>query len=205
MKSINLALVIVCLFLIGCSSSTGNFGKYYNKAPNSPKLKSNTVENVRVERMRNWSEIARRVDQLAKQGFRCLGDAQFEGPVENESCARALTAKLGGDVVLVISEFVGQRDASRMVVGSYTPGRTVSARTDTQATSQAFGSASYSGNQYYGNASASAHGLYSGSSNTNIYIPPETTYVRESFTYDAFAQAAIFYASPERIAEAQSK
>jgi hypothetical protein len=200
--ALNLA---IAFGLIGCAYSTGRYGTYYQKNPDVPKKKPIAIERVRSRTVTAEKELPALMDSLIDDGFQPIGHSGFIGALEDDSLARALAANVGGDHVVVLRIYRGKAEGFQMVVGSYTPGRTIMGQSTDSGYGSSYGSGSYNGTGGYGYGSSSAVATSTNYTNTSVYVPPQVTYVRQPYIYDNYEQGALIFLSPEGQASTQAK
>jgi hypothetical protein len=202
----NFKVLLISLFCItSCTTYTDGYSKFYSKLPNAPKLKSTVPERVQFEKVNSLKQYAKRTADLKSKGYLPIGASGFEGILEDENHALKLAARVGGDHIILCREYLGKRTGTQMTLASYTPGSTITANSNFNGYSSAYGSAQTYDSYGYSNTYGSAQANYSGSSSSDIYIPAQSTYVPQSFTYEAYSQGVAIFASPKRIAEINNK
>jgi hypothetical protein len=191
---------IALLATTGCNTANNNLAEHYKAFPGSAGLKKVPPQQVQVivapEGKDSGKNAAKLIDSYAAKNYASIGMAIVSGPELTEEDLREFAGAVGGDLVVYQREFMGMSQASRMVVGSYTP-PSVSYGTATSYGSS-YGNANTYGSTPWGNMNLSTHGSgtsYS-SSRATVINPGSTTYVRENYLEQTFSHTICVLQSP---------
>jgi tetratricopeptide (TPR) repeat protein len=150
---------------------TGGYGQFYQ--PHADKQFPPT-EHVQLFQ---YSKEA--LDNLAQNGYLVIGSSSFNGPDQSNYTAINQAKKVGADIVLLNSKYTGTAHGSLSLPEYHAP------QTTTVTTHE-------SGHINIYGAGGSAHGNFSGSSNSYITSPGYTTYKNVPFSIDRYDHLAVF-------------
>jgi hypothetical protein len=192
--------LLVC-FLLGSCGLNSNYAQHYKSYTGGLELQripASRVSMTQINKSPSVIDIAETIAKYRKQGYFLVGGLEFSGPIQNESEIKSFAASVGGDLVIAWIKHKGVDTGSRMVVGSYTPGRTINTTTigNTNGNYSGYGTISNNYNNYnYYNSTGNIQGTSSNYSTT--YIPGQTTYVRENYQYDVYGQRYAIFVSEQ--------
>ena len=123
--------LLVCLILGSCGLNS-NYAQHYKSYTGGLELRrlpASRVSITQINKSPSVIDIAETIAKYRKQGYFLVGGLEFSGPIQNESEIKSFAASVGGDLVIAWIKHKGVDIGSRMVVGSYTPGRTINTTT----------------------------------------------------------------------------
>jgi predicted small secreted protein len=164
MKS-SLLIAIVCaatsFLLTGCVTTPNGFSQFYqdragaaitNLPPYSGSTKIFTVA----------LNATNDVKELYRNGFVLIGVSAFQGPPQSQDALMSQARKVGADVVLCSSVYLGSQQAAVPWI-QYNPGQTYTTTSSGTVNANAWGSGGYAygtGN-YYGTSTTTSPGSFS--------------------------------------------
>lgn len=189
---------LLCLLLLTGCAAQSEIAKFYN--PSLPTLAHKPINpsHVDVVEFSNKEGLQAFLrEKLCQQSYQLIGCASFSGDKDSLPELRKFAASVGGDWVVRKAEFLGIKQGSRMVVGSYTPA------SSTYTTGTAFGTASgtayTSGSTPFGPYNQTTYGSGSsfGTATATTFNPAQVNYVRQNFEYPVFDQEVIVLQSTQ--------
>lgn len=170
------------------------------------RIPASKVSIIHTNKSPDVKQLAETIKKYKKQGYFVAGRLVFEGPIQDESEIKSFVGSVGGDLIVSWQKYIGVGFGSRMVVGSYTPGRSINtiAHGSTTANYSGYGVVSNRYTNNYNNYNYAGNMQGSTSSYATTYIPSQTTYVRENYQYDKYLQVYAVFQS-ERSFRANSK
>jgi hypothetical protein len=117
---------------------------------------------------------------ILEQGYVLIGFSAYQGPAATEQQLVDQAKKVGADIVLFTSEFMGSQQGVRPII-NYQPGQTYTTTESGTINANAYGSGGY----------ASGFGTYSGSATTTSSGTFNTQYV--PYQYNTYQTGAGFY------------
>jgi hypothetical protein len=161
---INMGLLVVVLLalinLTGCATTPNGFSQYYqdgagasitNMLPYSGSTKVLTASNPTND-----------IKELYRNGYWLIGMSAFQGPPQTETALKSQAKKVGADIVLYSSVYLGSQQAAVPFL-QYHPGQTYTTTSSGTVNANAWGSGGYAygtGN-YYGNSTTTSPGTFS--------------------------------------------
>jgi hypothetical protein len=162
LKQIGVLLVCLCaLFsLTGCITTPNGFAQFYQDRAgagitNLPPYSGST-------RVFTASNTTNDVKDLYRNGYALLGVSAFQGPPQSDNALMSQAKKVGADVVLLSSMYLGSEQAAVPWV-QYNPGQTYTTSSSGTVNANAWGSGGYAygtGN-YYGTSTTTSPGTFS--------------------------------------------
>lgn len=177
LKKISWLLTVLCALinLTGCVTAPNGFRRFYrdlagegitNLAPYSGTTKIFMPSNPTND-----------FNNLMRNGYVLIGESSFQGPPQSNGALMSQAKKVGADVVLVSSAYLGSQQTAVPWI-QYNPGQTYTTTTSGTVNANAWGSGGYAygtGN-YYGNSTTTTPGTFS------TQIIPVTV---QLYSYDA--------------------
>lgn len=181
-------ITFLVIGLVGCATRSP-LAQFYK--PNQPGLQQVKVpvQQVRlIDVPWEGKAAARLAQKYLSEGYQYLGTLSFIGPMQDPIDITRFAGAVGGNLVVRNVTFVGMKQGSRMVLGSYTPGTVVTSTHTASANAYATSSGSLytQGGPSYFNTQGNVSAYGSGSSTT--MVSPQATYVRQEFEYPAYEQ-----------------
>lgn len=146
--------------LTGCMTTPNGFSQFYqdmagpgitNLPPYSGSTKIYTASNPTND-----------VKELFRNGYFLIGASAFTGPAQSDGALMSHAKKVGADVVLVSSAYLGSQQSAVPWI-QYNPGQTYTTTSSGNVNANAWGSGGYAygtGN-YYGTSTTTTPGTYS--------------------------------------------
>jgi hypothetical protein len=170
-------LIALCglLNLTGCITTPNGFSKFYqdnagtgitNLAPYSGSTKIYTPANLTND-----------VRDLYRNGYSLIGVSAFQGPPQANGALMSQAKKVGADIVLISSAYLGSQQAAVPWI-QYNPGQTYTTTSSGTVNANVWGSGGYAygtGN-YYGTSTTTSPGTF------NTQIIPVTVH---QYQYEA--------------------
>jgi hypothetical protein len=152
--------LFVMLNVTGCVTTPNGFSQFYqdkagagvtNCEPYSGNTKIYTTANPTND-----------VRDLFRNGYALIGVSAFQGPPQSDSALMSQAKKVGADVVLLSSAYLGSQQTAVPWI-QYNPGQTYTTTSSGMVNANAWGSGGYAygtGN-YYGTSTTTTPGTYS--------------------------------------------
>jgi len=192
---------VVLVAACGCKTTNNNLAEHYRSFPGATGLKKVPAQRVQVAIVpsgKNGEKRANKlIDSYAARQYASLGMAMVSGPELTDAEIRQFAGSVGGDLVIYWREFMGMREASRMVVGSYTPPSV--SYGSASAYGSSYGTANTSGSTPWGSMNFNTYGSGTsyGTANATVFNPGSTTYMRENYLEPTFAHFIGVLQSPQ--------
>jgi hypothetical protein len=159
-----ICLVVVSASLInltGCVTSRNGFSQFYQDRAgagitNMPPYSGTT------KIITGSSDPKNDVKDLYRNGYLMIGESAFQGPPQGNNALMSQAEKVGADVVLVTSVYLGSEQTAVPFM-QYNPGQTYTTTSSGTVNANAYGSGGYAygtGN-YYGNSTTTSPGTFS--------------------------------------------
>jgi hypothetical protein len=154
------ALAFVLVVQSGCAIRPNGFSQFYqdragagitNLLPYSGNTKISTVS--------NWTND---VKELNRNSYDVIGQSDFQSPQQADDALMFQAKKVGADVVLISSRFLGSEQASVPVI-QYNPGQNSTTTSSGTVTANASGSGGFASGTgyYYGTSRTTSPGTFS--------------------------------------------
>jgi membrane-associated protease RseP (regulator of RpoE activity) len=176
-KCFCIAFVLASLIhLTGCATGRNGFSQFYQDRAgtaitNMPPY-SGTTRIIAAS-----ADPKNDVKDLYRNGFVMIGESAFQGPPQGNNALMSQAKKVGADVVLVSSVYLGSQQTAVPFM-QYNPGQTYTTTSSGTVNANAYGSSGYAygtGN-YYGSSSTTSPGTF-----TTQMIPVTV----QRYNYDA--------------------
>jgi serine protease Do len=147
--------------LTGCVTAPNGFSRFYQDQAggaitNLPPYSGET------KIVRQSDNVTNDLKELARNNYLLIGTSAFQGPPQSQDMLMAQAKKVGADVVIYSSVYLGSQETTVPFV-QYHPGESYTTTSSGTLNANAYGNGGYAygtGN-YYGNSTTTSSGTYS--------------------------------------------